>query len=72
MKTLKTPSMHCTLGSATLLQLVFPWESIPNLPREKSHWDNAFVKSVVVFVFSVFLFFFRVKSKVDVRGTLRM
>ena len=32
----KTPSMHRRLGSATRLQLAFPWENNPNFPWEKS------------------------------------
>ena len=40
----KSTSVHCRLGSATLLLLAFPGESNPNFPQEKSHWDNT-VKS---------------------------
>ena len=36
-KTLKTPSKHSRLGSATLSLLAFPEESNPNFPWEKSH-----------------------------------
>ena len=32
------------MGSATLSQLAFPRQSKSNFPREKSHWDNIFVK----------------------------
>ena len=35
-KNINTPSMHRRLGSATLSQLAFPWESDPNLLWEKS------------------------------------
>ena len=42
---IKTPSMHRRLGSATLSQLAFPWESNPNFRWEKSHWGNTFVES---------------------------
>ena len=42
----ETPSMHRRLGSAILLQLVFPGESDPNFPWKKSHWGNT-VKSIV-------------------------
>ena len=41
----KTPSMPARLGSATLSPLVFPGEGNPNFPWEKSHRDNAVVKS---------------------------
>ena len=41
----KTPSMHRRLGSATLSQLAFPGEGNPHFLWEKSHWDNAVVKS---------------------------
>ena len=40
----KTPSTHCRLGSATLLQLAFPRESNPNFLWEKSNRDNTVVK----------------------------
>ena len=39
METLKTPSMHCRLGGATVLQLAFPGEGNPNVRWEKSQWD---------------------------------
>ena len=53
--------MHPGLGSATLLQLAFPWEGNPNFPWEKSHWNNtavkkSFLKSKLA-CFSVELFF---------------
>ena len=41
----ETLSMHRRLGSASLSQLAFPAEGNPNFAWEKSHWDNAFVKS---------------------------
>ena len=47
METLKTPSLHRRLGSATLSQLAFPGEGNPNFPWEKSHWDNTVFKSKV-------------------------
>ena len=45
METLKIPSMHRRLGSATLSQLAFSGEGNANFPWEKSHWDNTAVKS---------------------------
>ena len=36
--------MHCRLGSATLLRLVFPGEGNLNFPWEKFHRDNTVVK----------------------------
>ena len=39
----KTPSMHCRLGRATLLQLTFPGKCNPNFPWGKFQWDNPFV-----------------------------
>ena len=45
METLKTPSMHCRLGSAILSQLAFPGEGNPNFPWEESDWDKTVVKS---------------------------
>ena len=47
METLKTPSIHRRLGSATLSQPAFPKDSNPNFPREKSHWDKTVVKTKV-------------------------
>ena len=41
----KTPGIHRGLGSATLSQLAFPWESNPNFRWEKSHWGNTLVES---------------------------
>ena len=48
METLKTPSMHPGLGSATLLQLAFPGEGNSNFLWEKSHWDNTVVKKKAI------------------------
>ena len=42
------------MGSATLSQLVFPGESSPNFPSEKSHRDNTVVKKA--FTVSLFVF----------------
>ena len=39
----ETPSMHRKFDSATLSHLVFPGESNPNFPWEKSQWDNTVV-----------------------------
>ena len=39
----KTPSMHCRLGSATLLLMAFPRESDLDFPWEKSQRDNRVV-----------------------------
>ena len=37
--------MEHRMGSATLLQLVFPREGNLDFPWEKSHWDNTGVKN---------------------------
>ena len=37
--------MHLGLGSATLSQMAFHRESNTNILWEKTHWDNAVVKS---------------------------
>ena len=42
----KTPSMHPTLGSATLSQLAFPGEGNPDFLWEKSHWDNTVIMGI--------------------------
>ena len=39
----QTPSMHRTLGSATMSQLAFSGKSTPNFPWEKSQRDNTVV-----------------------------
>ena len=39
--------MHRRLASTTLSQLAFPGEGNPIFPWEKSHWDNAVVKSKI-------------------------
>ena len=52
--------MHPRLGSATMLQPVFPREGNWNLPWEKSHWDN---NTVVKF----FTKFKRVKSEKKIK-----
>ena len=44
METLKTPSMHPRLCSATLSQLAFRRESNPNFPWKKCQWDNTVMK----------------------------
>ena len=44
-ETLKHPSMHRRVGSATLSQLAFPWESNPNFAWGKSKWGNTVVKN---------------------------
>ena len=53
----KIPSMHRSLGSATLSQLAFPREGNPDYPWEKSHWDSTVVKIKskvkVIFIVSV-------------------
>ena len=41
---IKAPGLRCRLGSETLSQLAFPWESNLNFPVENSHWDNAVLK----------------------------
>ena len=43
-ETLKTPSMHRRLGSATLSQLAFPREGNPNFPWQKFYLDNTVAK----------------------------
>ena len=48
----KTPSMHRRLGSATLSQLAFPRECNPNVPWEKSQWDDIAVKRKKVWLLS--------------------
>ena len=50
---IKTPSRHRRLGSATLSQLALPGESDPIFPWEKSHWNNTVVNcfTVVVYLF---------------------
>ena len=35
--------MYRQLGSATLSQLAFPWESNPNFSWETCKWDNTVV-----------------------------
>ena len=44
MGTLKTPSMHLRLGSATLSHPAYPGESNPNFPSDESKWDETAVK----------------------------
>ena len=39
----KTPSLHHTSGSATLLQLAFPRESYLNFSWGKSQWDDSYI-----------------------------
>ena len=40
----KTPSVNCSLGSATLSQLAFHRESNPNFSWNESQWNNRAVK----------------------------
>ena len=63
MKTLEKPSMHFWLGSKTLLQPAFLWESDPNFPREKSQWDNRTVK-IFSFASNIFNLFQDARSMV--------
>ena len=52
----QTPSMHRSLGSATLSQLAFPQEGNPNFLWEKFHRDNTVAKVLFFYIKAITCF----------------